>query len=69
MICTGCGDSIPEARLKAIPDTKSCVNCSKTQPYKGYMVYGHKTGGSLVAIRPEESENIRQADRANKRSR
>jgi hypothetical protein len=28
MKCIKCGEMIPEGRLKAIPGTKTCVNCS-----------------------------------------
>jgi hypothetical protein len=28
MKCIKCGEIIPEGRLKALPGTKTCVNCS-----------------------------------------
>lgn len=28
MKCIKCGEIVPEGRLKAIPGTKTCVNCS-----------------------------------------
>jgi len=31
MKCVKCGDIIPEGRLKALPGTKTCVNCSGTK--------------------------------------
>ena len=31
MNCIKCGDVIPEGRLKALPTTKTCVNCSGVQ--------------------------------------
>jgi len=32
MRCIYCDQIIPDARLKALPDTQTCVNCSDTQP-------------------------------------
>ena len=26
-VCEACGKNIPQARLKAVPNTKHCVNC------------------------------------------
>ena len=34
MNCSGCGVEIDPRRLKALPDTKTCVNCSDVSPYK-----------------------------------
>jgi hypothetical protein len=31
MNCIKCGGEIPEGRIKALPNTKTCVNCSGTQ--------------------------------------
>jgi hypothetical protein len=31
--CEFCGKEIPLARLKILPDTTTCVQCSQTQPY------------------------------------
>lgn len=33
VICEFCGKEIPAARLKILPDTSTCVECSQTKPY------------------------------------
>lgn len=72
MYCTGCGEIIPEERLEAIPGATKCVKCSTTQSYVGFQVFGHKTAGECNIVNPNASngsEVLRQAKRANKRSR
>lgn len=32
--CSNCGKVIPAARLEALPDTTTCVECSKRNPKK-----------------------------------
>lgn len=32
--CATCGKPIPAARLEALPDTTTCVECSKKNPKK-----------------------------------
>lgn len=34
MNCTVCGVEIDPRRLKALPGTRTCVNCSDVSPYK-----------------------------------
>lgn len=68
-VCLKCGRLIDPERITALPNTQTCADCSIEPKRVGYMVFGHKTGGELVTISPEETELIRQANRANKRSR
>lgn len=56
-ICS-CGTEIPEARLKALPDTETCVECSEVKPIKGVMIYDHKTAPTL-----ELGDNLLQYQR------
>jgi len=37
-ICKKCGIDISEGRLKALPETQTCVDCSKTNRKKGFKV-------------------------------
>ena len=37
-ICKKCGENISEGRLKALPKTEICVNCSKVKKKKGLKV-------------------------------
>jgi RNA polymerase-binding transcription factor DksA len=32
--CEICGNKIPATRLKVLPDTTTCVKCSKTEHYR-----------------------------------
>lgn len=35
--CIKCGEEIPEGRLKAIPNTHTCVNCSNVKIKKAVV--------------------------------
>ncbi len=39
-LCEGCGTPIPEARVEALPNTTTCVNCSSVLPVHGDSRYG-----------------------------
>lgn len=39
-ICNGCNNPIPAARLKALPGTKVCVNCSTAGKKKAVTIVG-----------------------------
>ena len=41
--CIKCGNQIPEGRLKALPDTKTCVNCSSVDKIRGFRIITGKT--------------------------
>ena len=38
MQCTICDKEIPELRIKALPGTRTCVNCSDVSPKRGRIV-------------------------------
>jgi len=44
MNCIKCKKAIPEARIQALPETKTCVQCSNVQPYRAIISgsYKHK---------------------------
>lgn len=62
-LCKGCGEPIPEARLKALPYTRTCVKCSSEQPVKGNMIITHKTGSALEVISPSAHQWLKDHDR------
>ncbi len=55
MECIHCGQEIPEARLKALPQTKTCVSCSQTNRVYGFAVISGKTTYSEIQIVSEEA--------------
>jgi hypothetical protein len=67
--CIVCSIPIPPERIEVLPTTTTCVKCSTTKAVVGFMIYNHKTAGTLVTIPPEESETLRIAKRANRRAR
>lgn len=69
MKCKFCGGQIHPVRVEL--DLDYCVECANKlgSKRKGYMVYSHKTAPELILIDESDTEAIRQADRANKRSR
>jgi hypothetical protein len=68
-VCDTCFNDIPQARLEAIPETTTCVNCSRETKKVGFMDWYHKTAPELVMISPDNKENLRRAQRVNARSR
>lgn len=50
MNCIKCGNIIPEARLKILPDAQHCVNCSTVQKKVGFQIIDSKTTYSELEI-------------------
>lgn len=55
MNCIHCGNQIPEARIKALPNAKTCVNCSETGRVYGFAVVSGKTTYSEIQLVSEET--------------
>jgi hypothetical protein len=53
-ICIRCGKEIPEARVKALPNTKTCVACSETSRVAGFPIVSGKTTYSELQIVSQE---------------
>ena len=49
-ICIKCGNEIPTGRLKAVPNTKTCVNCSSSERVAGFRVISGKDTYSEIQI-------------------
>lgn len=60
MLCSCCNSPIPQERLDILPETLTCVKCSRVQKYVGANVFTHKTAPTLVFFRGEDKENLRQ---------
>lgn len=54
-ICRKCGNDISEGRLKALPNTKICVNCSNINKKKGFNVISGDEDYSELQIIDDES--------------
>ncbi|WP_461130493.1 TraR/DksA family transcriptional regulator [Spirosoma aerophilum] len=50
MYCNRCGELIPQARLKALPTAKTCVNCSQAQRVAGFPLITGKTEYSALQL-------------------
>jgi hypothetical protein len=67
--CAKCGCEIPAMRLEALPNTTTCVGCSRVAGYVGFMDWGHKTAPEIVMIPGDDRENLRRAAAINERRR
>ena len=67
--CLDCGNSIPEARLNAMPDTDYCVGCvdKNSKPVVARLIFNHKTAGEVFIAKGKE--NIRILEREYTRGR
>ncbi len=62
--CVKCGEIIPEGRLKALPNVKTCVSCVSTKKYGVVSVINHKTGNEAQIVKdPELAEKINKASK------
>ncbi len=55
MNCIKCQNSIPEARLKAIPSTRTCVNCSEVSRVGCHTIISGKNTYSEIQILDQET--------------
>lgn len=71
MYCKSCDNKIPLERLEAFPLAEYCVKCAdkNTPSYKGFMAFSHKTAPEFIKISTNQTEALRQAERANRRAR
>ena len=68
--CKGCGDEIPEERLKALPDTDWCVKCAQTRVVKKRaIISGSSKGkGNELIIVDGNSHAAELKDKTEKRT-
>ncbi len=61
MICVKCEKEISALRLKAIPSTKTCVDCSEAARVAGFpIVSGKTTYSELQIVDQEKAEELYQ---------
>lgn len=53
--CSSCQAKIPEGRLKLLPNTRTCVNCSSVEAVSCYTVITGKTEYSQIEIVDQET--------------
>lgn len=58
MKCKGCGDKIPEGRLKALPNTVHCSGCSQEQAVGCVDIVYHKTGNTIQVMPKEQADAV-----------
>ena len=60
-----CGIEIPQARIKILPNTKTCVNCSDVQTKKAIIVQqgeGDHTYNETIFLEHEQYEKYVEAE-------
>ena len=62
ILCEICGTMIPAERLKFLPDTTTCVNCSQTQPYSRAEALGMGAIAESESILPGGEEEYTYED-------
>lgn len=55
MNCIHCNEPIPEGRIKALPNAKTCVKCSETGRVYGFAVVSGKTTYSEIQVVSEQT--------------
>ncbi|GAL85339.1 hypothetical protein MYP_2568 [Sporocytophaga myxococcoides] len=59
MQCNKCQKAIPELRLKALPNTQTCLECSETTRVAGFpIVSGKTTYSELQIVSSEKAEEL-----------
>ncbi|UCE17308.1 MAG: TraR/DksA C4-type zinc finger protein [Gemmatimonadota bacterium] len=56
-LCLICGRSIPQARLKVLPDTETCVRCASVERYSKLDVPDYAFAQHPEASRPEDDDS------------
>ena len=65
MKCVKCGAIINPGRLKALPNTKVCVNCSSTGAYKAITTThgtGDDTWNGIEIMTPEQYDDYQNSN-------
>ena len=58
MNCIKCKEKIDDRRIKALPQTKVCVNCSTTEAVSCVDITYHKTGNTIQIMDKESADKI-----------
>jgi len=60
--CIECGKPIPKIRLKALPNTLTCVKCSQVKPVVGITIW-NKTSSELITVDESEARRLREMEK------
>jgi len=66
MNCKICGKEIPEARLKALPGTKTCIDHSATEKKVGVPISLGQGDHTYVELNIMEAEDHKQFQKLNR---
>jgi uncharacterized CHY-type Zn-finger protein len=72
MNCVKCHQEIPHERSDFLWEHQkpmTCISCSQEKAKITIMEYDHKTAPVMVTIDPDNTEDVRRARRAYRRSR
>ncbi|RYC71172.1 TraR/DksA family transcriptional regulator [Spirosoma sordidisoli] len=59
MYCVKCGNTIPDARLKALPTARTCVPCSSVQRVAGFpLITGKTEYAALQLVSQQEAAHL-----------
>jgi RNA polymerase-binding transcription factor DksA len=59
--CSKCKELISEERLRALPNTKTCVKCSDEEKVGCVDIIYHKTGNTIQILPKEQADSINKA--------
>jgi hypothetical protein len=54
MKCVTCNTQIPEARIRVLPNVRTCVNCSTESRWSAVPIIHHKTGNTIEVVKDPE---------------
>ena len=69
MKCIKCSNSISQQRLKVLPSTKVCVNCSTVEAVGCVDICYHKTGNTIQVMDKESAAKINKLSQRRKTKR
>lgn len=58
MRCESCGKEIPKERLRILPNTHRCVNCSDEKKKLGFFVYDNAKGTAPRLVVSNDNDSI-----------
>ena len=63
MNCIKCKSKIPEQRIKILPNTKTCTECSNVEAVGAVDIVYHKTGNTIQIMDKQSADSINKAAR------